>query len=288
MRIKKGDIQVFSISFLDVLSCALGAVIILLVVAPTTPAIPETKVKVIQKLQAIIKSLKDESNSLENQINNLQKENKELKKEKKKRVVTKPKKTTTSSLFGLPLKADHAVFVIDVSGSMSWQMDNLYNTIVSLLNSCEVNKYRFIYFDSILYNSGRYWKHGWLEGTRANKNKSLRDTKLHLSELIFSEPAGTNSGDALYQAIKFRDSDVIYFITDGYPTVGETNVQNILSRVRRINNNNKIINSIMVGLPGTTINQYGGVVFEPSANPKELYDFLHTLADENGGVYVGR
>ena len=32
MRIKKGDIQVFSISFLDVLSCALGAVIILLVI----------------------------------------------------------------------------------------------------------------------------------------------------------------------------------------------------------------------------------------------------------------
>ena len=44
----------------------------------------------------------------------------------------------------------------------------------------------------------------------------------------------------------------------------------------------------MVGLPGTTINQYGGVVFDPAANPKELYDFLHTLADENGGVYVGR
>ena len=68
MRIKKGDIQVFSISFLDVLSCALGAVIILLVIAPTTPATPEAKVKVIQKLQAIIKSLKDESNSLENRF----------------------------------------------------------------------------------------------------------------------------------------------------------------------------------------------------------------------------
>jgi len=29
-------------------------------------------------------------------------------------------------------------------------------------------------------------------------------------------------------------------------------------------------------------------VFEPSANPKQLYDFLHTLAEDNGGVYVGR
>jgi len=288
VRIKKGDIQVFSISFLDVLSCALGAVIILLVIAPTTPATPETKVKVIQKLQVIIKSLKDESNSLEKQINTLQKENKELKKEKKKTIVSKPKKTPAPSLFGLPLKADHAVFVVDVSASMAWQIDNLYNTVASLLNSCEVKKYRFIYFDSIVYTAGRYWKHGWLEGTPENKRKTLRGTKLHLSELILSEPLATNSGDALYQAIKFRESDVIYFVTDGYPTAGETNVQSILRRIRRINNNNTIINSIMVGLPGTTINRYGGVVFEPSANPKELYDFLHTLAEENGGVYVGR
>ena len=44
----------------------------------------------------------------------------------------------------------------------------------------------------------------------------------------------------------------------------------------------------MVGLPGTTINQWGGVIFDPAANPKELYDFLHSLAEENNGVYVGR
>ena len=288
MRIKKGDIQVFSISFLDVLSCALGAVIILLVIAPTTPATPEAKLKVIQKLQAIIISLKDESNSLEKQINTLQKENKELKKEKKKPIVSKPKKTPAPSLFGLPLKADHAIFLVDVSPSMLWQIDNLYETVSSLLNSCEVKQYRFIYFDAIIYNSGRYWRHGWLKGTPENKNNSLRDTKLHLSELIPNEPGGTNSGDALYQAIKFRETDVIYFITDGHPTVGETRVESILRRVRRINNNNIIINSIMVGLPGTGLNRYGGVFFDVTANPKELYDFLHDLAEQNGGVYVGR
>jgi len=44
----------------------------------------------------------------------------------------------------------------------------------------------------------------------------------------------------------------------------------------------------MVGLPGATIDRYGKVVFMPEANPKELYDFLHTLAEQNDGVYVGR
>ena len=232
--------------------------------------------------------MKNESKTLEKQINTLQKENKKLTTEKNKPSITKPKKISPPSLFGLPLKADHAVFVIDVSGSMGWQIDNLYNTVASLLNSCDVKKYRFIYFDSIVYTSGRYWNHGWIEGTSENKRKTLRGTKIHLSELINSEPVYTNSGEALYQAIKFRKTDVIYFITDGYPTAGERNVKNILRRIRRINNNNTIINSIMVGLPGTAVNNYGGVVFDPSANPKELYDFLHTLADENGGVYVGR
>ena len=288
MRSKKGDIQVFSISFLDVLSCALGAVIILLVIAPTTPATPESKIKVIQKLQSIIKSFKNESRSLEKQIQMLQKENKELKKEKKKTVVTKPKKPLAPSLFGLPLKADRAIFVVDVSASMSWQIDNLFETVSSLLNSCEVEKYRFIYFDSIVYSSGIYWKHGWLDGSVNNKIKSLQDTKSHLSQLIFSEPYATNSGDALYEALRFSNGDVMYFITDGYPTVGEKSVDSILQRVRRLNRSNMIINTIMVGLPGTTINTYGRVVFEPSANPKELYEFLHNLAEQNGGVYVGR
>ena len=44
----------------------------------------------------------------------------------------------------------------------------------------------------------------------------------------------------------------------------------------------------MVGLPGTGFNRYGSVVFDATANPKELYDFLHDLAEQNGGVYVGR
>ncbi len=45
MRINRGQIQVFSISFLDVLSCALGAVIILFVVVPKSPATPRSRTK---------------------------------------------------------------------------------------------------------------------------------------------------------------------------------------------------------------------------------------------------
>ena len=287
MRRNRAEIQVFSISFLDVLSCALGAVLILLIVVPTSPPKPEVSQKIIQMLKAAVASMTTENKSLEEQINEVKEENKKLRQEESK-TIPQPAKQPTPSLFGLPLIADHAVFVIDVSGSMSWQGYNLYQTIESLLMSCEVKQYRFIFFDSEVYQTGKYWRHDWLAGTDGNKNKTLRDIKNNLRTFIIEEPMGTNSGDALYEALKHKEGDVIYFVTDGYPTVGETNVERILSRVEYANTHSAIINCIMVGLPGTTIDRYGRVVFMPEANPKELYDFLHTLAEQNDGVYVGR
>ena len=294
MRRNRGEIQVFSISFLDVLSCALGAVLILLVVVPTSPPKPEVKLKVIQKLKAIIASITTENKSFEQQIAELKEQNERLEEQNKKipsqkpKPVPKPVKKPTPSLFGLPLKADHAIFVVDVSYSMVWQVKNLYQTIESLLLSCDVKKFRFIFFDSYVYTSGKYWRHNWLDGTSGNKEMALREIKNNLRDFIIEEPLGTNSGQALIDALQFKDGDVIYFLTDGHPSAGETHIQTILSRVRYTNVHNTIINSIMVGLPGVGINSYGNIVFDPKANPKELYEFLHILAEQNNGVYVGR
>ena len=106
--------------------------------------------------------------------------------------------------------------------------------------------------------------------------------------MITNEPYGTNSGDALGEALRFKKTDVVYFITDGWPTAGETDIERILLRVRRMNTQSAIINSIMVGLPGAQTNYSGQVVFNQFAKPKALYDFLHDLASQNGGVYIGR
>ena len=285
MRRNKSEIQVFSLSFLDVLSCALGAVLILLVIMPISEPKPEIKSEVIAKLKVMMNSIISENKVLGDKIEDLETENKVLKsKEPSKKNV----ESLNPSLFGLPLKADYGIFVVDVSGSMSWQGNNLYNTIESLLTSCDMKNFRFIFFDSEIYLSGKYWPHEWLSGSMKHKKEILKNIKNNLVDYIISEPAGTNSGDALYEALKYKKADVIYFITDGHPTVGETNVDNILSRVRYNNKHNAIINSIMIGLPGTTLDEYGRVVFLPNANPKSLYDFLHDLAEQNNGVYVGR
>ena len=161
MRLNRAQIQVFSISFLDVLSCALGAIIILFVVVPKYPATPEVEQKIVQRLKSINQSLKQE--------------NKTLKKDLNKRSVPKPASVSKPTVFGLPLKAGYAIYVIDVSGSMDWQIKNLYETIESLLLSSEVEKFRFLFFDSDIYSSGKYWRHGWLAGSPSNKDRALRE-----------------------------------------------------------------------------------------------------------------
>ena len=127
----------------------------------------------------------------------MKQENKTLKKDLNKRSVPKPASVSKPTVFGLPLKAGYAIYVIDVSGSMDWQIKNLYDTIESLLLSSEVEKFRFLFFDSDIYSSGKYWRHGWLAGSPSNKDRALRELPSTLSDLIFSEPAGTNSGEAL-------------------------------------------------------------------------------------------
>ena len=99
MRRNRAEIQVFSISFLDVLSCALGAVLILLVVVPTSPPKPEITQNIVQTLKAVVTSMTTENKSLEEQINELKEQNKKLRQEESK-TIPQPAKQPTPSLFG--------------------------------------------------------------------------------------------------------------------------------------------------------------------------------------------
>jgi acyl-CoA synthetase (AMP-forming)/AMP-acid ligase II len=291
LKKRQSEIQVFSIAFLDVLSCALGALILVLVIVPISPPTPEAQMTLIQQLKVRLTSIVKINEQLEEQNEELKKQNSEQARQinaMEQKSIPEPSPEPKPSLFGIPLVGEKAIFVIDVSGSMSWQEHNLYNTIRSLLFSCDVKHFRFIFFDTYIYSEGTYWKHKWLEGTQANKEKIIAELKGSINSLINSEPFLTNSWGALEKALQYKDCDVIYFITDGYPTAGETNVKNILQLSKHNNKHKAIINSIMVGLPGTVVNQYGAVMFSADAKPKELYDFLHDLAEQNGGVYVGR
>ena len=98
MKLNRSQVQVFSLSFLDVLTCALGALIILFLIIPKYPPTPEQQQKLVQKLQAIIHSLKSE--------------NEDLAKTLSVKTKTKPTPSPAPTLFGLPLKANNAVLLL--------------------------------------------------------------------------------------------------------------------------------------------------------------------------------
>ncbi len=296
MSRKNREIQVFSISFLDVLSCALGAIIILFVIIPKGD-VEQMLQRNLMEARAELAALQSEGRPTVAELDSIRqaleretsaRQNAEREMEQLATKNEEPTKTPAPSLFGLPLKANYAVFIIDVSGSMLWQTTNLYNTIASLLMSCEVDQFRLLFFDSDIYHSGSYWPYTWLSGTTNNKEIALNLANENIQNLVYTEPMGTNTNDAILTALNYGETKVIYLLTDGFPTVGQTNVNTILSSVRKANRRGVIINSIMVGLPGSTIDANGNVVFDPNAQPKALYDFLHDLAEDNGGVYIGR
>jgi hypothetical protein len=178
-----------------------------------------------------------------------------------------------ATLFGLPLKSKRAVFLVDVSGSMAGHAHRLKSTVSSLINACQMEAFRVIYFNSVVYDQG-HWGHGWLKGSKANKTMALSEIRQKIDAFLVSG-GSTNSVAGLMRSLSYGDVETIYFITDGNPDGGPAAIPNLLSQVAQTNRSRAkraIINSIMVGV---------------SAD-KVLYDFLHKLAEDNGGAYIGR
>ncbi len=221
MKIRRAeDIQVFNLSMLDVITSALGAVVILFVLVATTASKGDPM------------------------------------------------------LFGIPLETEDALFLVDVSQSMEGQEERLVDTAMSLVTNLELDRFRFAFFDSEVYSDAPHWPHGWLEGTRANKEMTADRLRYRIDRLVDEPPGMTDTHEALMWALAEPEVEVIFLITDGAPSAGVQRPQQILDDVAAANVRDVQIDVVMVGLPENNVN--------------ELYDFLHDLAQQNGGDYVGR
>ncbi len=81
----------------------------------------------------------------------------------------------------------------------------------------------------------------------------------------------TNLLSALRQALEYSDLDTIYLLSDGAPTVGVTNQDELLRELRRLNRRRKV--------------KINAISFHPLPAEREL---LRSLAVQNHGVYVER
>jgi uncharacterized protein YegL len=162
---------------------------------------------------------------------------------------------TSASFYGLPVDSTRLCFVIDTSGSMSspasgrgttstpgWttRMEvaklELKNTLNQLLNGVRFNIITFA-------TEVTSYKSELERLTPTTRNKALIRVKK-----IFPS-GGTAIYDALKQALRDKDIDTVYLLTDGTPTEGEfTSEEAILSNIGELTQGRAIrIHGVAIG-----------------------------------------
>ncbi|MDA9189765.1 VWA domain-containing protein [bacterium] len=306
------EVNVFSIAFLDLLSGALGAVIILFIAVPKAKSVQE-KTSEIKKEETVKEKVIEKPSKNVTELESLIKVQAKLVKEYKKEVTRKdeiqkklkrdlaslktelsktqkrlssnaknnfsPKLSSSSPIdVGFKFKGKRILFVIDISGSMVQEerISSVKAGLKMLITSMSTDfKIDVVSFPAPSRTSSYQELWGSLKNM-TDKNK------LEVFSYLYSlSPNGrTPTRDVLRYAFKnyYGLSDIV-LLTDGVPTKSKNgnpdDIYSILSEVSGMNNTNIQVNAIGVGTD--FINK----------KDNKAYQFLNRLTKQNHGFFVG-
>ena len=273
---KRRQIELFSLSFLDLISGALGAVIILYV------AIPKNLPKIDPKEEIERASLKSELALSQAKIEELEAK---LKASEAARVVAPPVVDTVPEPvvggknvdIGFKFKGKNIVFIIDTSYSMLQEdrMGQVKAGLKMFITSLPA-EYKV---DVVQYPLGERAPFRSMWGTTKDSSNA---NKTDIFDFIYSfrPSGGTPTRDALLFVLRnYENLSDIVLLSDGQPTYHNSNkkddIYDIL-RVAREENPHKIqINAIGVG---------SSFIKDKTS---DQYKFLSLLAEQSGGFFVG-
>jgi Mg-chelatase subunit ChlD len=280
---KRREVQLFSISFLDLLSGALGAVIILYIAVPKTPQKVDTTVE-----EAQARHIQEQETKIEEAqrlVKELQETNKKLREEVEKvQVATTQAPVETESTkpqeafdVGFKFKGDKIVFIIDTSQSMI-QEDRI-GQVKAGLKMLITSMAPHFQIDVVQFPNGVRTPFKVLWG-------GLKDltsiNKYDVYDFVYgmNPKGGTPTRDALLHVLNnYQEITDIVLLTDGAPSLHNSSrsddIYDIL-RVVRENNPHKVqISTIGVGKDFI------------KDKTSDYYKFLELLASENKGFFVG-
>lgn len=269
---KRRSTELFSLSFLDLISGALGAVIILYVAMPKIPKSPPVVTPVPDRTNEI--------SSLEQKIDELKKQNSTLVEQLAEATKPVPIPEGTGGIdmdIGFKFKGKKIIFIIDTSYSMTQEdrmgqvKAGLKMLLTSMPDTYQVELVQFPWGERAPFKT--------LWGSLRSNDTS---TKLEAFEFIYSlKPyGGTPTRDVLSHVLNhYQDVSDIVLLTDGAPSLHNTNkaddFHDILKVVRELNKTKIQINSIGVGL---------AFIRDKTS---EQYQFLSLLSQYNSGFFVG-
>jgi hypothetical protein len=270
---KRRQIELFSISFLDLLSGALGAVIILYV------AIPKNKPVAVPKIEVSQEIISQELNESNKELAKLKAQLADVT-EKLALIESAKLKAETGGKnldIGFKFKGKEILFIIDTSYSMIEEdrmgqvKAGMKMLITSLAPDYKLEVIRYPFTDRAPFKT--------LWGL-ARENTQINQMDIFDFIYTLRPSGGTPTRDVLLFALKnYNKLSDIVLLTDGAPTFHNSNkkddVYDILRAVREENGNKVQINCIGVGSEMT------------KDKTSDRYKFLSALANESGGFFVG-
>lgn len=285
-RRTRREINVFNLSFLDLISGALGAVIILYVAVPkATPdkeMIEELKTVASSKTQRVRELERELStlNELKENLKSAYEENSQLRQKLTESTdLAQEKKEETNDLdVGFKFKGKNIVFIIDTSRSMLEEdrMGQVKAGLKMLLTSMPSG----YSVDIIQFPNGMRTPFKSLYGKTQKLNSG---TKSDIFNFLYKmKPLGaTPTRDVVNYAFStYKDMTDLVLLTDGEPSVHNSalkdDIYDLLTHIHKLNDGSRVkISTIGVGEE---------VLHDKSGKP---YQFLKILAEQNEGFFVG-
>jgi HEAT repeat protein len=218
----------------------------------------------------------------------------------KKRELSGHERTIAGGFCGIPVQGTRVVFIVDLSGSMDWDMDKVEadgrKTLQKRIDFAkkELNRAMDVIAPNAMFNLVTFngdekadaWKPNLQTATEVNR-KLFRKKVDDLRAI-----GGTNLWAGLQEALKMKSQvygtryesnvDEVFVLSDGAPTVGEvTNPLEILNLVKEANKfANMRINTIFIS--SATSPEHQRMEPKMEITPQEL---MKRMAEQNGGKF---
>lgn len=311
MKLKRKDFDIFNLSFLDVISCGFGAVILLVLISKSGEESLQANVVEVESLLGQVMSLENRVDALAKEIDQQKKKNDDQlaesgslrraaqalsqnlgKKEKEEKVLAgdleglslvqstlqrvsiAPSTSNTvrdEEVGGIPVDSDYVVFVVDTSGSMLSIWDRVSREILNVLDIHPQVK-----GFQILNDQGK----ALIAGYSGRFIPDTRQRRKSVMRLFQSWRDASNSSPvegvemALKQYAKPGQSMAIYVFGDDYTG---SSYDPVIDSITKMNNRQK---------NGQRLAKIHGVAFLSEFTTGRFAILMRELTKKNGGTFL--
>ena len=291
---RRADKEIFGTAFLDIISCAFGAIILVVILAQTadrkdspsnqSPVVPvstpiylDTVLKgEVKKLESNFKSLVQRSKILEKRLSEISRDNENLDialEAKNSNLKIKNEVGSIDSIYsgGIPVGQKYVIFIIDTSGSMKQNWSIVMGVMQDILSA-----HPQIRGFQILNDNGNYLIDGyskkWIPDLPSARNRAFESLKNWNS---FSNSSPAEGLETSLKTYAKRPGEVsIYVLGDDFTGDSYEQVAQVVYRW----NVDKITGSRNAIIHGVGFSWGLGDRFST---------LMRYIANENGGVFIG-